>query len=119
MRFRRITYDEVKKGLLKIIDLTQKINPAAAIVFTVSPIPLDRTFTSDDIMVANCISKSTLRAAVGEVTSISRNIHYFPSYEYAMSVGINFCEERDRRHPKKEHTDYIVNSFIESLRSIV
>jgi hypothetical protein len=51
------------------------------ILMTVSPVPLGRTMTDRDVLVANTHSKSTLRAAVGDVCAAHPEIDYFPSYE--------------------------------------
>lgn len=49
-------------------------------IFTVSPIPLNFTFTDNDIVVANKYSKSMLRASVEQFID-NKNIFYFPSFE--------------------------------------
>jgi tetratricopeptide (TPR) repeat protein len=51
------------------------------VIFTVSPVPLSATFTEADVAVANCYSKSVLRAAVEALVSEFDHIEYFPSYE--------------------------------------
>ncbi|WP_298190536.1 GSCFA domain-containing protein [Novosphingobium sp.] len=54
------------------------------VLLTTSPVVLGRTFTEDDILVANSHSKAVLRAVAGEVSAAHPNVDYFPSYEIAM-----------------------------------
>ena len=53
----------------------------AAILMSVSPVALGVTHRPQDVMVANCYSKSVLRAVTEEVVARHDNVHYFPSYE--------------------------------------
>jgi hypothetical protein len=65
---------------------------------TVSPVRLTFTVTGKDVTVATSQSKSTLRAAAGELTDrFSDHLHYFQSYEivgYA-PAGTNFFTKDD------------------------
>lgn len=56
-------------------------NPGCKFLLTVSPIPLRRTFTGEDILTANAYSKAVLRAVCGEVARASEGVDYFPAYE--------------------------------------
>lgn len=67
--------------LTTIHALIAKINPAARIVVTVSPVPLTHTFSGNDILVANMYSKSTLRAAAEVFANTHDNVVYYPTYE--------------------------------------
>ena len=51
------------------------------LVVTVSPIPLQATFTGQDVIVANAEGKAVLRASAAAFTRGRPNTHYFPSYE--------------------------------------
>ena len=61
--FERLSFDDVCEYLNKIINIINKKNKKK-IIFTVSPIPLNFTFTDQDIVIANRYSKSILRSAV-------------------------------------------------------
>ena len=111
--FSRLEFSEIVGFLQGIIKLIRSLNTKSPIVFTVSPIPLDRTFSGDDIVSANTYSKSLLRVAVNEVLSLESSVLYFPSYEFAMQYGQNFFETRDFRHPRAELTNIIVDQFLE------
>jgi hypothetical protein len=51
------------------------------LIVTVSPVPLDITFTGEDAAIANSYSKSVLRSVAGEFTSRHADAAYFPSHE--------------------------------------
>ncbi len=82
--------------------------PNLRIVVTISPVPLERTFSGQDIIVANMMSKSTLRSAVGEFIAETDNADYFPSYEAAMLSDPNIVWMGDRRNI----TDFMVKNII-------
>ena len=113
--FSRLEFSEIVGFLQGIIKLIRSLNTKSPIVFTVSPIPLDRTFSGDDIVSANTYSKSLLRVAVNEVLSLESSVLYFPSYEFAMQYGQKFFETRDFRHPRAELTNVIVDQFLETF----
>ena len=81
--FRPLGYAEalaaVERSLALILD-----NPRARVLLTTSPVPLHTTFTDDDVIVANMMSKSLLRTVAGTVTQASDRVDYFPSYESIM-----------------------------------
>lgn len=58
------------------------INPSAAIILTVSPVPLMATADPGaHVLAATTYSKSVLRVAAETMRRSFANIHYFPSYE--------------------------------------
>lgn len=113
--FERLSFDEVCKHLDKIIKI---INPEnkKKIIFTISPIPLNFTFTDQDIVVANRYSKSILRASVESFID-NKNIFYFPSFEIVQDcVGWPKSFREDKRHVKLEvFKEFIGPKFIESF----
>jgi len=78
------------------------------IVLTVSPVPLDRTFTDADVIVANSLSKTTLRQAAEELVRQVDDVDYFPSYEAAMASHPDLVWTADRRHV----TDFMVHQIV-------
>lgn len=86
--------------------------PTKQIIITTSPIPLDRTFRDMDIAVANCESKSILRAVCGQLEREFENVFYFPSYELVMTDSASW--EEDGRHVSSAKVREIMSSFIES-----
>ncbi len=79
--FERLSFDQCKSYVEKTLDLVQ--DGKRRVLITTSPVVLARTFSSDDIIVANAHSKSVLRAVAGEVSAQREGVDYFPSYEIA------------------------------------
>lgn len=87
-RFRVSTVEENQRNIGAIIDLIREINPQAAIVVTLSPVPLKATFRDVSCMTADCVSKSILRVAIDGVMTESRpGVFYWPSFEIVKWAG--------------------------------
>jgi len=114
-RFRVATFLETKDALQRIIDIIQKHNPRAKVLFTLSPVPLAATFRDVCCISANSASKAILRAALDEVfrenlRDFNDKLFYFPSYEIVNELfAFKYCE--DGRHPRKEIVDFITSLF--------
>lgn len=73
----------------KVIDCTEKIvrlihkhgKKDNKILITVSPVPIQRTFTDNDVIIANTYSKSVLRVAAEVAARTFDFVDYYPSYE--------------------------------------
>ncbi len=117
--FRQSSVEENVLNIEKTFDDLKKLNHKIKIVFTVSPIPMAATFSSEKCMVADSRSKAVLRCSVEKALSSikSSDAFYWPSYEMFRGSGphvsyptINF---RDSRHidPNliKEVTDYFID----------
>jgi len=108
-----LDYDDILDGLNRTHDLLQKHNPTARMLVTVSPVPLDRTFRGDDILAANCYSKSVQRAAVETFTK-TKNVDYFPSYEIVTLTDTAYAwSDVDLRHVRGEMVDRLMGRFLE------
>ncbi len=75
--------------------------------------PLQNTFTDQDIVVANAESKAVLRAAAGAFARRHDNVSYFPSYEMVTHSQPDFALRADRAHVEPEMVDHIMSSFID------
>lgn len=80
-RFHNFSHAEVVADLEAMIAEARVLNPRLRFVFTVSPVPLVATRSSDNVLVASAYSKAVLRAAVGEVAQRHDTVQYFPSFE--------------------------------------
>lgn len=89
--------------------------PEKNIILTVSPVPLARTFTDQDQIIANCDSKSTLRSVAGEITRRYEQAHYFHSYEMCMFSPRDQVFREDGRHVRREKVAEIVNTFVDQF----
>ena len=86
-------------------------------MLTVSPVPLGRTFTDLDVVVANVESKCLLRTAAGEMARRFENVHYFPSFEICGASGEVY--EDDGRHVRRNVVQQIVRLFTAQHRKPV
>lgn len=68
------------------------------VILTVSPVPLLATFTDQDVLVANCESKSLLRVVAGIVSSEYDHVDYFPSYESVTLSDRSVAWQADQHH---------------------
>jgi len=59
------------------------------VVLTVSPVPIQSTFTTSDCVTANEYSKSVLRVCADLLCKRFANVDYFPSYEIVRSGGLS------------------------------
>lgn len=98
----------------EMLDRTIRIlkeNGTRQIALTVSPVPLHRTMTEQDVLIANTYSKSTLRAVVGMICERHDNVFYVPSYERVMLSKDESVWRPDLRHVADEFVGTIASSF--------
>lgn len=84
-QFHRAKPDDTSRAISAICHELWRINDGMRIITAVSPIPIDATFSGEDILVANQLVKSTLLVAlhlvVNELRAEGRPIQYCPTYE--------------------------------------
>ncbi len=94
------------------------------IVLTVSPVPLSGTLEFHSAVVADCISKSTLRVACHEVMSVQEgtDVLYWPSFEIVRWLGTHFgpdqphvygAHDSNTRHVSEWMVTLIIDLFLE------
>jgi GSCFA family len=83
-RFQTLTYSQCREFIQNTIDAIRSVNKEAKFLITTSPVPLERTFTDSDVIVANTYSKSLLRTVAGDIAAANEHVDYFPSYESVM-----------------------------------
>jgi hypothetical protein len=112
VRHKNISVAETLAELERIHVLFAKHNPKAKIIATVSPVPLNATFkTEEHVVVANCLSKSTLRVALDEFAKRHpENVFYFPAYEIVVSCTRDPWEV-DMRHVSNAAVDRVMQQF--------
>lgn len=103
-------FAEAEAAMDRAVSLIRAGWPDKPIVLTVSPIPLRRTFRSEDVITATVRSKSILRAVADTIARKHTNIHYWPSYDYVMWRGNGFRDD-DKRHVKSEMVREITDAF--------
>ncbi len=96
------------ESLMSMIGLIRQVNPAAQIVFTISPVKYLK-----DGFVENQFSKSMLHVLIQE--SLIENVSYFPAYEIMNDDlrDYRFWKE-DMMHPNEQAIDYIWEKFSET-----
>jgi hypothetical protein len=109
-----LTVEIIEKSIKNTIDLIQKVNPKANIIFTVSPVRHLK-----DGFVENQVSKAHLITAIYQIFQSAicnlQSAIYFPSYEIMMDElrDYRFYAE-DMLHPSKVAIDYIWQRFSET-----
>jgi hypothetical protein len=81
------------------------------IVITVSPVPLERSFLAQDVVVTNNYSKSMLRAVAEEFAAAHGNVDYFPSYELVSYADPKSAWAWDHRHVTPGLVAHIMGLF--------
>lgn len=120
--YRTTTVDENVANLRAIRALLRKAQPDAKLVLSVSPVPFTATFEMDSAIVADCISKSTLRAAAHEfLKDPGAGAIYWPSFEIVRwlsgHIGRTFgTDDGNNHHVSDALVTMIVELFIERFR---
>lgn len=91
--------------------LTQTHGEDFRLVITVSPVPLERTFLDQDVVVTNNYSKSMLRAVAQEFAAAHANVDYFPSYELVSYADPRSAWAWDHRHVTPALVAHIMSLF--------
>ncbi|MEQ8257307.1 MAG: GSCFA domain-containing protein [Roseovarius confluentis] len=84
------------------------------IIVTVSPVGLQRSFTGQDVVVANTLSKAQLRVAASKFSDAHDDVDYFPSYEFVTLSHPKTAWQNDRRHVKLALVEKITSLFCET-----
>jgi tetratricopeptide (TPR) repeat protein len=111
--FKRLTFQEAYNYTRKALELLGARN----ILITTSPVPLARTFTSDDVIVANTYSKSVLRAVAGQIAEEFANVDYLPTYESVMLTKQTYVWSNDLTHVEGAFVGRIVARMCEHYAS--
>lgn len=85
--FRTTTVQENVENLKYILARLRSVNPSIKMVVTVSPVPLRTTFEFKSAVLADCLSKSTLRVAAQEFVNTHPDVIYWPSFEIVRWIG--------------------------------
>lgn len=116
-RFRMTTVAENVANLRSVLKSLQLLKPGLRVIFTVSPIPLNGVVGLGSAVLADCLSKSTLRSAVAEVVA-DGEAQYFPAFEIVKWLGSHTeraffgTEDGDSRYVSGDIIDLVVDSFV-------
>jgi tetratricopeptide (TPR) repeat protein len=119
--YKTSTVQQNVDNLLHILSVVRELSPKAAIVLTVSPVPLKAVTEFNSAIVADCVSKSTLRVAIHEVmaTHPPRTV-YWPSFEMVRWLGghvgrVYGSDDSSAHHVDLKQVNYIVDSFVRTF----
>lgn len=108
-----LDYNDVLAMLRELLALLEQVCPAEhRIILTVSPVPLEATFTEADVAVANSYSKSVLRAAAEAIVGEAGRVEYFPSYESVTLTSRERAFREDQIHVTPELVRFNVDRLI-------
>lgn len=119
--FKTATINENVDNINSVIIAIKSINPKARLVLTISPIPLLATFERSSAIIADCVSKSTLRVAVNEIMNRKiAEVYYWPSFEAVKWISPHVApffggEDGVSRHVSSDVIKSIISVFSESL----
>ena len=117
------TVEEIKAVTAETLGLVRMINPTARIYLSISPVPLTGTAELPHAVLADCISKTTLRAALHELlaSAMPHDVYYWPSFEIVRWLSghttlVVFGEDdRNSRHVSNWAVNLIVERFARHL----
>ncbi len=112
--FETLNYPQCREFIQKSIDIIKQLNPKAKFLITTSPVPLSRTFTDEDVIIANMQSKSVLRAVAGDIAAANEQVDYFPSYESAALTKSWAIWRDDLTHVSDAFVGKIVARLVET-----
>lgn len=112
--FHRLSFAACLAEVQGAIDTVRAVNPATNVLITTSPVPLDRTFTADDVITATMHGKSVLRGVCGEIVAANERVDYFPSYESVMLTRDWSVFQADRRHVSDAFVGRIVQRLLDT-----
>ncbi|MGH8539813.1 MAG: GSCFA domain-containing protein [Stenotrophobium sp.] len=110
--FVNFTASEVDDDLQQFMTSLAKINSAARVILTVSPVPLVATYDDKHVLASTTYSKSVLRVAAEQIAQRHSNCDYFPSYEIItgnFNRGRYFAE--DLRSITQAGVDHVMRLF--------
>jgi hypothetical protein len=111
--------DDAVADLTAFHDGLKAVNPTAAIVLTVSPVPLVATAEPGaNVLSATTYSKSVLRVAAETVRQKFDDVHYFPSFEVisgAFNRGAYYAD--DLRSMTEDGVAHVMRLFMQHATS--
>jgi tetratricopeptide (TPR) repeat protein len=108
--FKRLSFQEAYDFAKRTVDLIGA-NGKVNVLLTASPVPMMRTFTGDDVIVANMHSKSVLRAVAGQIAEEYPNVDYLPGYETVMLTKQAAIWSGDLRHIEPDFVGRIMSNL--------
>jgi hypothetical protein len=126
--FRLGTFAESKTAISRFYSAVRALNPHALCLFTLSPVPMDSAIglqktAPGGAAEIDCVSKSTLRAALHEAMAewiaTDPKVRYFPSYEIVRWIAPNLpiqtfgAEDASARHVSEQVLNGVCDYFLD------
>lgn len=120
IEMRTLSVAEHTACLQATVDSIRAFNPTAPLYVTLSPVPLNGTTEFPSTIIADCVSKSTLRTALAELLRTSGdNTFYWPAFEIIRWLGshLEFAvfNNLDSRYPDREIIAEITDLFVQTF----
>jgi hypothetical protein len=114
-RFQVLSFDEAYRATYEMFALIKEhASSDCKAILTVSPVPLNATFTGKDVLTANMYSKSMLRTVAEEICHRFDFIDYFPSYESIVLSPRREVYENDGQHVKDHAVSFNVKRMVDA-----
>ena len=119
--WRFLSVAETKKALEGILSQLRFFRPDLPVIFTVSPVPLYRSFLTPSAFTEDCVSKSLLRSAVEGVMQDNRlGVYYWPTFELFRWLGVHLppvfgADDDLPRHPNKDMVNIATRAFVKAF----
>jgi len=110
--FALLDYNDCLNSVTSTIEKVRELNPGSRILVTTSPVPMEKTFTEEDVIVANMTSKSILRAVANQVTTLFEGVDYFPSYEAVVMSDRSEVFNKDNLHVRNDFVGSIAQNLV-------
>ncbi|WP_272977185.1 GSCFA domain-containing protein [Alteromonas australica] len=112
-KFSPLSFSESFSLVSSVISLIRSVSPDTKFLITTSPVPLQKTFRDNDVLIANQASKSKLRAVCDEVVEQFDNVDYFPSYEMISFGSPKIPFGKDLRHVRDNAVGEVISLLSE------
>ena len=108
---------EQARILVDVANLLRRLGPSH-IFLTVSPIPAEMALDYASPVIADCVSKSMLRAAVHEAMRSDPSLRYWPSFEFFRWISGHasrafFGQDGKVRHADRDLVEIVVSRFLQ------
>jgi tetratricopeptide (TPR) repeat protein len=121
--FRTTTVEENVSNVTQIVRIVREFNPDCTIILSLSPVPLNSTSEFPSAVVADCLSKSTLRVAAHQLSQDrSLGVLYWPSFEIVRWLSGHYGRVYGNDDGSSHHIDFkvvdaIIDNFIKVFAS--
>jgi hypothetical protein len=102
---------ETELLLQRMVNALKQIG-VTKILLTVSPVPLESTYSGMDCVMANILSKSILVVSANRLRQINPEVDYFPGYEIVLSAGPE-CYDRDSAQVRDDVVELVTSYLID------